>query len=163
MRYLFRFYEEFLTLQSVLEMHKESVEIKTHVENLTKKYLIEGVPLPLIIQYKNRLSTESKMSLKLLVINRKIHKATFSSHKVKENWIEVDGDKIVMNIEVGRYPYFRGGKTSKLFDSLGNNVLVGTFTNSGAEFLGGKGFMNLRHVFHTILKFKKQSRTKVPQ
>ncbi|ASS67597.1 MULTISPECIES: hypothetical protein [unclassified Paenibacillus] len=138
MNYLFRFYEEFLTLQSILEIHKDPVEITKHVKKLSEKYLVEGVPLPLIIQYSNWLSTESKMSLKLLLINRKIHKATFPSNKIKLDWIEVDGEKDVMNIEVDKYPYFRGGSTSTLFDAHGNNILVGSFTYDGAEFLGGK-------------------------
>ncbi|TVX99080.1 hypothetical protein [Cohnella terricola] len=140
MKYLFRFYEEFLTLQSILEIHKEPVEITEHVKKLSEKYLVEGVPLQLIIQYSHWLSTESKMSLKLLVIIRKIHKATFPSNKIKEDWIEVDGEGDVMNIEVDKYPYFRGGSTSTLFDALGNKILVGSFTYGGAEFRGGKRF-----------------------
>lgn len=140
MRYLFQFYEDFLTLQSILEMHKEPMEVADFVKILSKKYLVEGVPLPLIVQYKNWLSAESAMSLKLLVISRKIHKATFPLNRIKERSNEIKQTNNVLkwiSIDVNEKKYCDIKPIdSTLFDAAGNKILEGTY-NSQTGFIRG--------------------------
>ncbi len=157
----YRFYEDFFVLQSHLENWENdgmNEELKSTVDQLIVKYLIEAIPMPTILEFKKadlNMLYENIMSLDLFVIFRKIHVATYPFEKIikdaNKETITVNGVTLYKG-KINQDGHFNGN--GHLYSTLGENGnrFEGYFQNGIAK--SGKRIANFAEKFNYNLFYE---------
>ncbi|OPA14913.1 hypothetical protein BHL21_18760 [Bacillus cereus] len=141
---IYRIYNDFLTLQGLLESQSEKQEeLSSFIEGLAKKIYAEFLPTP-ILDKVNFPPAEELINVDLYIVLQKIYLLTFPETKITTNEAE-DGS---FEIKVNGVNFYRGkskdiwNAEGVLYNSNGNRKCEGFFAEG--IFMTGKyyGYLN---------------------